>query len=416
MSAGQAPPGFGRRRRIGPPAGDVGSSRYLDPAHPPEGGRSAWYARTVTRRRWFVLAGWFVATALLTAFAPSLGAGGDQLASIIPLDSPAIRAEARSLAAFGFPLSSRTAVVQRDPDGMSPFTQAAAVLEAVSVDQQPQQYPLLGALPLTNALAVVPGARESGTAVLTYLFMDPSSSFASQAAAAQRYIREHLSHDGDAVVGVAGSVPARAAQAGIVASSLPMLELLTILAIVLVVGINFRAPAPPLIALVASAVAFLVTLRLSGILGVLLGVAVPAELEPLLVALLLGVVTDYTVFYVSALEAQARAGLPWSRAVRSAVSSFTPIVMTAGLTVAAGTAALLAASSPFFRAFGPAMAMSVLVGLAVSVTVVPALLAVLGRLVFWPRRLLPPRPGPACRDQAPHGSCPTCRRPGAGSG
>jgi RND superfamily putative drug exporter len=382
--------------------GDGGATRFLDPAHPPQRPWSDRYTRTITRGRWLLLAGWLFVTALLSAFAPSLGAGGDQLASIIPLNSPALQAEARSVTEFGFPLSSRTAVVQRDPKGMSVFTQAASVLEAVSVNQERQQYPLLGALPLTNALPVVPGANERDTAVLTYLFMEPSSSFASQRAAAERYIAEHLDHPDDAVVGVAGSIPARAAQAGLVASSLPTLELLTILAIVLVVAVNFRSPVPPLIALTASAVAFLVTLRLSGILGVVLGLAVPAELEPLLVALLLGVVTDYTVFYVSALEAQARTGMPWGEAVRSAVSSFTPIVLTAGLTVAAGTAALLAAVSPFFRAFGPAMAMSVLVGLIVSVTVIPALLAVLGRFVFWPRRLLTadtragmPGPGPA---------------------
>ena len=110
------PPGRGRRRRISAPGG-AGSTRYLDPAHPPQGPWSTRYAGAVARRKWLVLAGWVLATALLSAFAPSLGAGGDQLGSIIPLDSPAIRAEVRSIAAFGFPLSSRTVVVQRDPTG-----------------------------------------------------------------------------------------------------------------------------------------------------------------------------------------------------------------------------------------------------------------------------------------------------------
>jgi RND superfamily putative drug exporter len=411
------PPGEGRRRRIMPAevtAGEVrsgdhtgtpggqGPSRYLDPARPPQRGWSARYARGVTARAGSVVLAWVTATVILTWLAPALGAGGDQLASIIPLDSPALRAEARAVQEFGFPLSSRTVVVQRDPGGMSVFTQAASVLEAVSVDQAPQAYPLLGALPLTNAVSIVPGAREQGTAVLTYLFMQPSSSFDSQRQGAERYIAEHLDHPRDGVIGVAGSVPARAAQASIVTSSLPTLELLTVLAILLVVGVNFRAPAPPLVALAASAVAFLVTVRLAGLLGDLIGLAVPAELEPLLVALLLGVVTDYTVFYVSSLESQLRQGVPRREAVLGAVASFTPIVLTAGLTVAAGTAALLAAVSPFFRAFGPAMAMSVLVALAVSVTLIPALLALLGPRTFWPRRPSPaqgqgteaPMPGP----------------------
>jgi len=97
-------------------------------------------------------------------------------------------------------------------------------------------------------------------------------------------------------------------------------------------------------------------------------------------------VTDYTIFYVSALRNRLRAGMPWHEALVEAVAQYTPIVVAAGLTVAAGTAALLAASSAFFRGFGPAMAVAVLVGLLVSVTLVPALMACVGPRLFWPSR------------------------------
>ncbi|MBW0113646.1 MMPL family transporter, partial [Pseudonocardia sp. KRD-182] len=56
------------------------------------------------------------------------------------------------------------------------------------------------------------------------------------------------------------------------------------------------------------------------------------------------------------------------------------------VTVAAGVSALLVAESPLFRAFGPGLAITVLVGLAVSVTMVPALLSILGPAAFWPSR------------------------------
>jgi len=141
----------------------------------------------------------------------------------------------------------------------------------------------------------------------------------------------------------------------------------------------------PFLALVAAGLSFIVTIHLSEILGSILGVATPAELEPLLVALLLGVVTDYTIFYVMALQSRLLDAPHWRDAVVGAVAADTPIVAVAGVTVAAGTAALLAAKSEFFRAFGPAMALAALVGLAVSVTLVSAILAVLGSWVFWPR-------------------------------
>jgi uncharacterized membrane protein YdfJ with MMPL/SSD domain len=87
-----------------------------------------------------------------------------------------------------------------------------------------------------------------------------------------------------------------------VARYLPLLEGLTELAILPLVGLNFRSVVAPLIALAASGVAFGANVRVAGIAGAALGLPVPAELEPLLVALLLGIVTGYTVFDVAALQ------------------------------------------------------------------------------------------------------------------
>ena len=358
------------------------------PAPDTDGGRAGRYARWAVARRWHITVAWAVGL-LVLVLSPSVGSAGDELASIIPLDSPAIQAELRSVQEFGFPLSSRTVVVQRDPDGLSVFVQAESVLDALAVDQGSPDPPLLGALPVTNALRLGGRPGETNTTLLTYLFMNPTSSFASQRHAAERYIDENLDRPEDHVVGVAGSVPARAEQASLVHDSLPRLELLTVLAILVLVGFTFRSVAPPVIALLASGVAFVVTIHTSRVLGAVLGLATPAELEPLLVALLLGVVTDYTIFYVTALQIRLRETDDREAAV-SAIAAYTPIVLVAGLTVSAGTAALLTATSAFFRSFGPAMALAVLVGLVVSVTLVPALLAILGRRVFWPG---PPRPG-----------------------
>ncbi|GAA5029563.1 MMPL family transporter [Terrabacter aeriphilus] len=357
----------------------------MTPEQPAETGLFGRYAAWTVRRRWYIVVGWLIALGGLVAL-PPVGSGGNELASIIPLDSPAISSELRALDEFGFPLSSRVAVVQRAPEGLSLFVQAESALDALAVNQGPKpEWPLLGALPITNSLKLFGPGGETNTSVLTYLFMDPISSFQSQQDAAQRYIDQHLERREDHVVGVAGSVPARAQQAGLVGDNISRLELLTVLAIIALVGFTFRSVLAPAIALVASGIAFVATISLSEVLSGLAGISTPAELEPLLVALLLGVVTDYTIFYVTALQARIAATARWRDAVRAAVSTDTPIVLAAGITVAAGTAALLAAKSEFFRAFGPAMALAVLVGLIVSVTFVPASIAVLGPAVFWPR-------------------------------
>lgn len=77
---------------------------------------------------------------------------------------------------------------------------------------------------------------------------------------------------------------------------------------------------------------------------------------------------------------------------------FGHIILTAGLIVAAGTASLLAASIELFRSLGPSLAVTVLIGLAVAITFVPAAIGLFGRALFWPRApgkaggLSPPHP------------------------
>ncbi len=368
-------------RRDRHPHRGAGRHRAASSRRPPSGQVFKRYGAWVLKRRWAIVGAWLTVLAGLVVM-PPLGSGGSELASIIPLDSPAIRAELRSLEEFGYPLSSRTAVVQRDSHGLDVFVQAESALDALAVNQMPEPpYPLLGAIPLTNTVRLMGPRSETNTAVLTYLFMNPTSSFASQESAAQHYISTHLDRPADHVIGVAGSIPARAEQAELVKAYLPRLELFTVLAILILVGFTFRSVVAPLIALAASGVAFIVTIRLSASLGGLVGIAAPAELEPLLVALLLGVVTDYTIFYVTALQGRISRMGPRD-AVREAIAADTPIVAAAGITVAGGTAALLAAESAFFRGFGPAMALAVLVGLLVAVSLVPAILAILGPRVL----------------------------------
>jgi RND superfamily putative drug exporter len=103
-----------------------------------------------------------------------------------------------------------------------------------------------------------------------------------------------------------------------------------------------------------------------------------------MIVLLLGVVTDYSIFFLSGFRRQLAAGLRRGAAARATTAEFVPTIVAAGVMVAAGTACLTVASLSFFRAFGPGMALTVLIGLVVAITLVPALLAVFGRAVFWP--------------------------------
>jgi len=344
------------------------------------------------RLRWPLVVAWAAVAFAVVTWLPPLAGGNSDLKGFAG-DNPAVAAELRSFELFGFPLSGRTSIVQRDPDGLSVYAQAEAVLRAVALSQGSYDTPLLGGLPVLNTFGAFPGARESGTTVITYLFSDPRSSFTAQRRAGQEFAREHLDDPDDAFVGISGSVPARAAQAEIIGGSLHTVEVVTVLAIALIVGVTFRSVVAPLITLFTVGVSVAVTLGVGGYIGRLLGVAVPADLQPLIVALLLGVVTDYCILFLSGLRHEIASGLGRRPAARRATSDFAPIVAVAGVTVAAGTGALVVAESALFRGAGPALALTVVIGLVVALTLVPPLMAVTGRWAFWPSRPAPPAAG-----------------------
>ncbi len=346
------------------------------------------YARTVVRLRWWVIGFWALATLICAVVLPGLGEtkGGDGLEGLLSTKTPAVATELRSLDAFGFPLIGRTVLVQRDPAGLSIYAQARTVNNAVAVDKGLYQVgPLLGALPVSNTLGLFPGASETNTTALTYLFFDPRISAGHQTRVARSYAHRYFGAQ-DHVVGITGSVPARAAQARIISEHLRFVELSTVFAIMLLVGLSFSSVVAPLVAVGVTGVAYVMTLRLSGLLAGVIGISTPSELEPVVVAMLLGVVTDYVVFFFSALRNQLAITSSKEAAATAATARFGPIVTVAGFAVAAGTAALSAAHSSFFRGLGPALAFTVLVALVVAVTLVPAVMAVLGRFILWPTR------------------------------
>ena len=64
--------------------------------------------------------------------------------------------------------------------------------------------------------------------------------------------------------------------------------------------------------------------------------------------------------------------------MRAATAGTARVVLTAGLIVAAGTAALVVGELDFFRAFGPGLAITALIAVAVCLTFIPACLALFG--------------------------------------
>ncbi len=379
------------------------------------------YAAVVVSLRLLIIAGWAAAVAAAIVFLPPLNPTTGGLSELIPPGSPAAHAESDAGKLFGFPLDAAVAVVQRDPRGLPNATQVRAVRQALAADravggqlgQQAAQAAgvaealaqadhlsaadltgplspgppggipgLAGAFPLPNTAGLLTGTAEHSTTIITFLYFQPGTSFGQQTAGATEYARWYLNQPGDHVIGVTGPVPAEYAQSQIIQGHVLWVELFTVLAIALILGLRFRSVGAPLAALACAGTAYVLAVRVVAWTAQRMGISLPPDLDPVLVVLLLGVTTDYAVFFLDGMRARLAEGVPRVAAARLATAEFSPIIATAGLIVAAATACLAVARTDLLRAFGPGLALTVLTAMVVSMTLEPALMAVFGGLLF----------------------------------
>lgn len=343
------------------------------------------FSKNVVRWRYLVVVAWVGLALAAFQFLPSIEEGASHgVRGLVPEDSEAVQAEIDAFERFGTPLLSRTQIVQRDPDGLTGFERARVYLRAISINRglYPELKRIGGALPVTNSFAFFPHG-ENGTTAITYLFFLPEHSPTDRERAAKRFA-EKIAESGDSLVGVTGAVPGRLAQGRLLKDNLSRVEALTVALVAFIVGFHFRSIAAPLVTLFAAATAYAITVHAVPWLVGLFDLAVPAELEPVIVVLLLGIVTDYSIFFLDAARDPLSKGGDKHEAAISATSSTVTVIFIAGLTVAAGTAALIVASLDIFSALGPGLALTVALGLLVSITMIPAAIALLGKWMFWP--------------------------------
>ena len=349
------------------------------------------------RFRYAVVAFWIVAAALSALSLPSPEeAETGSLGELVATDAEAIEAEVRAAEQFDFPVLSRTIVVQRNSQrlGADEIARSTRNLLALNRGVLEGSEEIAFGLGASNLLGEPPFSREKSTTYLTYLFFQPEVGPGERTRRAQDYAEQNLTREDGTYVGVTGAAPARAEQHEVIADALPLVELLTIALVCFVMGIHFRSLGAPLLNLGAIAITYLVASRSVASIGEAIGVVVPREVEPVLVALLFGIVTDYSIFFLSRFRDSIASGNESRVAALETSRELFPVIFIAGITVAGATATLAFARLGFFQAFGPGLGLSVLIALAVSTTLVPALLAIFGERVLWPSRPRPTSSGP----------------------
>jgi putative drug exporter of the RND superfamily len=155
------------------------------------------------------------------------------------------------------------------------------------------------------------------------------------------------------------------------------------LVLVLLIAV-YRAPLLALVPLLTVGVAYSVASGIVYLLARAGAIEVDSTAVSLLLVLMFGAGTDYCLLLVSRYRAALRTTEDKNDALRVAVERVGPAILVSGATVALALLTMLVATLGLNHTLGPVNAIGITVVMVASLTLLPAILTLLGRRGFWP--------------------------------
>ncbi len=375
-----------------------------------------WLGWLLVRLRYAVVLLWAAVALVAYLYLPPLeGNTTSNLSDLVPESAPAVKAyysQARSGAggSLSGPVEPPAILIYSNPTGFS-RTDLGEMRAGVRYLNGPRHpYRLERAVPLAIRNEEAPaqiGPGLLGQRVLPVVLSFEGGTSPTGISTGVQQTREALESPGPLRVEVTGAQPVYADTNDLIEANLGLVTVATALAIFLIVSFTYRSPVAPLLPLVSIGLAAFLTLRLLGWLAVGRGIEVPSQVEPIIVVLLFGVGTDYALFLMSRTRRALEEGTSRLEAARLGVERVGGVLLSSATVLVAAFVLLIFAQLSIYRALGPGLAFALCLVFVVTLTLVPALLAILGPTAFGRR--------PAARGFHPrHGSL--LRRPGLSVG
>jgi RND superfamily putative drug exporter len=171
----------------------------------------------------------------------------------------------------------------------------------------------------------------------------------------------------------------------------------TLAVVIVLLLVTYRSPVLWLLPILSAGVALTIAEAVIYLLTQHASLTVNGQSGGILVVLVLGAGTDYALLLVARYREELRRHEDRHEAMAVALRRAGPAIVASAATVIASMLCLLVAASADISGLGPVAAIGIGVGLLAMITLLPALLVICGRWVFWPVK---PRLGSAEPTQA----------------
>jgi putative drug exporter of the RND superfamily len=158
---------------------------------------------------------------------------------------------------------------------------------------------------------------------------------------------------------------------------------ITIALLVIATGLFFRSVVTPIITLGTIGVGLGISQIFPYIVGTYIN-QVDYTVSTVLLTVLIGVGTDYSIFILARHREERINGLPIFEAIKKSIIWAGESIVTSGVTVIISFFALATTSMVMLQTMGLVVGLGVIATLLASLTFAPALTAILGDRIFWP--------------------------------
>jgi putative drug exporter of the RND superfamily len=156
--------------------------------------------------------------------------------------------------------------------------------------------------------------------------------------------------------------------------------------VIIILLLSYRSPTLWLLPVLSAGVALASAQGLIYLLADHAGLIVNAQSAGILTVLVFGAGTDYALLLVARYREELRRHHDRHDAMAVALHRSGPAIFASAGTVIVGMLCLMVAETNSTQGLGPVLAIGVAVALLAMLTLLPALLVICGRWVFWPRR------------------------------
>ena len=156
--------------------------------------------------------------------------------------------------------------------------------------------------------------------------------------------------------------------------------------VILILLITYRSPVLWLLPVISSGVALITAQAVIYLLAAHAGLTVNAQSAGILDVLVFGASTDYALLLVARYREELRRHDRRHAAMVEALRRAGPAIIASGCAVILALLTLFAAELNSTKDLGPVLAIGVAVGMVAMLTLLPALLVICPRGVFWPYR------------------------------